>query len=91
MALARQRRHQQALASLMGKAGNWLHQHSAMVRPAETAQKAGSPQPGQTWVLRLPSSSAMRASWASLSMADHWPISVRVRPQPRQSPSLALQ
>ena len=71
MALARQRRHQQALASLMGKEGSWLHQQRSMGSPAETAQNAGSPHPGHWWVLRLPSSSAMRASWASLSMADH--------------------
>ena len=33
MALARQRRHQQALASLMGKGGSWLHQQrSAWIR-----------------------------------------------------------
>lgn len=55
----------------MGRAGNWLHQQRSMDSPAETAQNAGSPQPGQTWVLMVPSSSAMRASWASLSMADH--------------------
>ena len=71
MALARQRRHQQELALLMGKAGNWLHQQAEMLSPADTAQNAGSPQPGHWWVLRVPSSSAMRASWASLSMADH--------------------
>jgi hypothetical protein len=70
MALARQRRHQQALASLMGRAGNWLHQHCAIVAPADTAQNAGSPQPGHAWVLFEPSSSAITASWASLSMAD---------------------
>ena len=33
------------------QAGTWLHQHSVMVAPADTAQKAGSPQPGQRWVL----------------------------------------
>lgn len=91
MALTRQRRHQQALASPMGWAGNWLHQHSVMVAPADTAQKAGSPQPGQRWVLVEPSSCAITASWASLSMADQRPISVRVRPQPRQRPSFAWQ
>ncbi len=47
MALARQRRHQQALASLMGNAGSWLHQQRSMGSPADTAQNAGSPQPGQ--------------------------------------------
>ncbi len=62
MALARQRRHQQALASLMGNAGSWLHQQRSMGSPADTAQNAGSPQPGQAWVLFEPSSSAMRAS-----------------------------
>ncbi len=46
MALARQRRHQQALASLMGKEGSWLHQQRSMGSPAETAQNAGSPHPG---------------------------------------------
>ena len=46
MALARQRRHQQALASLMGKEGSWLHQQRSMGAPAETAQNAGSPHPG---------------------------------------------
>ncbi|OCY06478.1 hypothetical protein A9X69_12995 [Aeromonas hydrophila] len=62
MALTRQRRHQQALASPMGRAGNWLHQHSVMVAPADTAQNAGSPQPGQRWVLVEPSSCAITAS-----------------------------
>ena len=41
-----QRRHQQALASLMGKGGSWLHQQRSMGSPAETAQNAGSPHPG---------------------------------------------
>ncbi len=54
----------------MGRAGSWLHQHWSMVAPADTAQKAGSPQPGQRWVLVEPSSCAITASWASLAMAD---------------------
>jgi len=70
MAFARQRRHQQLSASPMGRAGSWLHQHWSMVAPADTAQKAGSPQPGQRWVLVEPSSCAITASWASLAMAD---------------------
>ena len=43
MALARQRRHQQALASLMGKEGSWLHQQRSMGSPGGAAQNPRSP------------------------------------------------
>ena len=76
MALAKQRRHQRA-RSLPGQEGSWLRQQRSMGSPAETAQNASSPHPRTLMGAARPPvpGSAMRASWASLSMADHWPIS----------------
>ena len=91
MALARQRRHQQALASLMGNAGSWLHQQRSMGSPPTRRRTPARRSPGRHGCSSSHRVRPCRASWASLSMVDHWPISVTVRPQPRQSPSLARQ
>ena len=47
MALARQRRHQQALASLMGNAGSWLHQQRSMGSPPTRRRTPARRSPGR--------------------------------------------